>query len=440
MGKILKYCSSCDEGFSERFTFCPGCGASLQAVEMNPVASVEAAPVVPVEPVAPVFIAEKTIEEPFAAVEEPTADEVAFASAPTEEIPVVREESFEKKDEPVLAPPPMTVPTTPAFTYRTQEMNADEPRKAIPPPIIGKGDDGYHITVIEEKNVSQRNYLLLGAAALSLTVAVGAWGISLFQKGLEVGAIGNDQSLASLIDDVPMPVDEVKEEPKKAKDEDGGGGGGGREDQKPVSQGDMANQTETPLRPPDAKVPRLDNPSLVLPPASTKGNQKFESKYDRYGDPNSTSLDPSNGPGTGGGMGTGNGQGQGSGSGSGAGSGSGSGYGAGRGDGNGDGSGTGGGPPPAAPARVTQPLKILAKQKAAYTDAARTNNVQGTVTLRVTFLASGGIGSITTVKGLPHGLTEQAIAAARSIRFEPEMVNGQPRTTTRPVSFTFNIY
>ena len=89
---------------------------------------------------------------------------------------------------------------------------------------------------------------------------------------------------------------------------------------------------------------------------------------------------------------------------------------------------------------MTQPLKILSKQKANYTDAARTNNVQGAVTLRVTFLASGGIGSITTIKGLPHGLTEQAIAAARAMRFEPEMVGGVPRTTTRPVTFTFNIY
>src|SRR5437762_908657 len=37
MGKILKYCSSCEEGFAERFTFCPVCGASLQTFEMNPV-------------------------------------------------------------------------------------------------------------------------------------------------------------------------------------------------------------------------------------------------------------------------------------------------------------------------------------------------------------------------------------------------------------------
>ena len=39
MGKLVKYCSSCDEGFAERFGFCPVCGATLQAFEMNPVAA-----------------------------------------------------------------------------------------------------------------------------------------------------------------------------------------------------------------------------------------------------------------------------------------------------------------------------------------------------------------------------------------------------------------
>lgn len=89
---------------------------------------------------------------------------------------------------------------------------------------------------------------------------------------------------------------------------------------------------------------------------------------------------------------------------------------------------------------TTSPLKILYKQKAQYTAEARSNGTQGTVTLRVTFLASGAIGSITMVKGLPFGLTEQAINAARKIEFEAEKVNGIPRTTTRPVSYTFNIY
>jgi len=91
-------------------------------------------------------------------------------------------------------------------------------------------------------------------------------------------------------------------------------------------------------------------------------------------------------------------------------------------------------------AKLTIPLKVLSKKKANYTDLARANGIEGSVTLRVTFLASGGIGSITTLKGLPFGLTEQAGEAARGIEFEPEKVNGVPRTTSRPVSYTFSLY
>ena len=55
MGKIVKYCSSCDESFAEKFGFCPTCGASLQPFEMNPLITepiVEAAPAV-IEKAAP---------------------------------------------------------------------------------------------------------------------------------------------------------------------------------------------------------------------------------------------------------------------------------------------------------------------------------------------------------------------------------------------------
>ncbi|HBR58684.1 MAG TPA: hypothetical protein DEA22_14645 [Blastocatellia bacterium] len=60
--------------------------------------------------------------------------------------------------------------------------------------------------------------------------------------------------------------------------------------------------------------------------------------------------------------------------------------------------------------------------------------------MRVTLLASGQIGSITPVTRLPYGLTEQAIAAARQIRFEPKMVNGVPISTTVTMEYSFTIY
>lgn len=109
-------------------------------------------------------------------------------------------------------------------------------------------------------------------------------------------------------------------------------------------------------------------------------------------------------------------------------------------NGDGSGSGSGSGTSSATPVKISAPLKILYKQKAQYTDFARFYSIQGPVTLRVTFLATGQIGSITTIKSLPFGLTESATHAAKQMRFEPETVNGVPRNTTRPVTLTFNIY
>ena len=55
MGKIVKYCTVCEEGFAEKFSFCPNCAASLNAFEMKPVGADEQAqitePLVTEEPV-----------------------------------------------------------------------------------------------------------------------------------------------------------------------------------------------------------------------------------------------------------------------------------------------------------------------------------------------------------------------------------------------------
>ena len=85
-------------------------------------------------------------------------------------------------------------------------------------------------------------------------------------------------------------------------------------------------------------------------------------------------------------------------------------------------------------------LNILYKPRPLYTAQARANNVQGKVVLRVTFLASGKIGSISPVSELPDGLTEQAIVAAKQMRFEPATKNGQPVTVIKSVQFNFTIY
>lgn len=85
-------------------------------------------------------------------------------------------------------------------------------------------------------------------------------------------------------------------------------------------------------------------------------------------------------------------------------------------------------------------LQVLAKPRAVYTDAARTNQTEGTVTLRVAFLENGKIGDVSIVNYLPDGLTEQAIEAAKQIKFEPAMLNGKPITVTKQVQYNFTLY
>ena len=85
-------------------------------------------------------------------------------------------------------------------------------------------------------------------------------------------------------------------------------------------------------------------------------------------------------------------------------------------------------------------LFILSKPRPLYTEQARANNTQGSVELRITFLASGEIGKIEPISELPDGLTEQAIAAAKQMRFEPATKNGSPVTVIKSVQFNFTIY
>lgn len=86
------------------------------------------------------------------------------------------------------------------------------------------------------------------------------------------------------------------------------------------------------------------------------------------------------------------------------------------------------------------PIKILAKPQARYTDAARQAGVTGTITLSVLFAANGTIPYIIVLKSLPKGLEEQALNAARQIKFEPERKNGVPVSVVKTVSYSFTIY
>jgi len=54
------------------------------------------------------------------------------------------------------------------------------------------------------------------------------------------------------------------------------------------------------------------------------------------------------------------------------------------------------------------------------------NRPTGTVILRVVFAKTGRVENITVIRGLPNGVTEKCIEAAKQIKFKPAMKEGQP--------------
>lgn len=85
-------------------------------------------------------------------------------------------------------------------------------------------------------------------------------------------------------------------------------------------------------------------------------------------------------------------------------------------------------------------ILLVQKPRAKYTDAARQSQTQGSITLRVVFLANGGIGNITPLTELPNGLTEEAIKAAKKISFLPFRKNKTPLNLTKQVQYNFSLF
>lgn len=85
-------------------------------------------------------------------------------------------------------------------------------------------------------------------------------------------------------------------------------------------------------------------------------------------------------------------------------------------------------------------IKFLKKVPAAYTQRAREAVVSGTIQLLVGFEANGQIKHILIIKRLGYGLDEQAVRAARAIKFEPATKDGKPISTVAVVEYSFNIY
>src|SRR5215216_958064 len=225
-----------------------------------------------------------------------------------------------------------------------------------------------------------------------------------------------------------------------------GGGGGGREEAKPASFGKVpqASLDIPQVVAPDPKLVLPKNPSL--PVAATVVADPMlvppDARVLPYGDYKSKSTDPSSGPGTGNGIGTGKGGGIGPGEGGGLGPGRGGNIGGGDFNAGGGGPGGGGGGYDRifTGKDVTSKARLLSKPEPQYTEDARKNQITGTVVLKCVFSSNGSISNIRTVSGLPYGLTEKAIAAARQIKFTPATKDGHQVSMWMQLEYNFNLY
>ncbi len=89
---------------------------------------------------------------------------------------------------------------------------------------------------------------------------------------------------------------------------------------------------------------------------------------------------------------------------------------------------------------VNQKAIVMSKPEPTYTEEARQAETTGTVVLRVVFSDTGEVIKIRAVSGLPHGLTERAIGAARQIKYIPAIKDGQFVSTYIQLEYNFNLY
>jgi TonB family protein len=91
------------------------------------------------------------------------------------------------------------------------------------------------------------------------------------------------------------------------------------------------------------------------------------------------------------------------------------------------------------PGKIEKPVEILLKPRPDYTDEARKQRVEGEVLLRVLFTAAGEVRVLEVTRGLGHGLNENAVRAAESIRFKPAQQAGQAVDSTAIVHIVFQL-
>ena len=302
-------------------------------------------------------------------------------------------------------------------------------------------DPGGFVKALVSPDVNNPDQIKTRQAAWALTVAVpvmvvGAFlfGIALYLFFVGRPTLAADEMAQNQVEIREVDFADMPEQPKQA-ERAGGGGGGGRREPAPPSKGTPpAASLKPPILAPTTHNPPKP-PALPVVPTIQAQPELFPKMPDptKLGLPDGVEGPPSDGPGDGNGIGTGKG--------GGVGPGDGTGYGPGRGwnVGGGDPRVGGGDRDPSSKVVATKAV-IHNRPRPAYTEQARQNKTQGSVSVKVLLGANGRVKSASVVRGLPDGLNEKAIEAVYQLSFSPARnAAGQPIDSWTNVSVAFTI-
>jgi TonB family protein len=89
---------------------------------------------------------------------------------------------------------------------------------------------------------------------------------------------------------------------------------------------------------------------------------------------------------------------------------------------------------------VDRKVRLVMKPEPSYNELARQKQTVGTVIVKAVFACNGSVTDIRVIEALPHGLTDQAIAALKKIKFVPAVKSGKFVSMWLQLEYNFNLY
>jgi TonB family protein len=89
---------------------------------------------------------------------------------------------------------------------------------------------------------------------------------------------------------------------------------------------------------------------------------------------------------------------------------------------------------------VNRKVRVLSKPEPTYTEQARKHEITGTVVIRCVFSSRGTVTNLHVVSGLPDGLDDRALIAARRMKFLPAVKDGHFVSMWMELQYNFNLY